>query len=165
MDSWTGVCTDEWQSQHVRLTCCITIQLQMWSIKGHCFEFTMVTAWLYFLCCDSRYSPPARFPEEWQIFKIRDSLVLDSHRPLLADGAFGTSHGALQVFPALTAGGWCVWRPSWTALKQLAVTDGPQGMFTPAQQNKHFFFFKNVALYNSEKSCGEWAGPRALNGT
>lgn len=32
----------------------------------------------------------------------------------------------------------CVWgRASWTALKQLAVTD--EQRFTPAQQNKHFF--------------------------
>lgn len=36
-------------------------------------------------------------------------------------------------------------------------------MFTPVQQNKHFF--QKLALYNCEKSCGERAGPRALNGT
>lgn len=37
--------------------------------------------------------------------------------------------------------GWCVWRPSWTALKQLAVSDGPKGCL-PLPSGMNTFFFK-----------------------
>lgn len=44
--------------------------------------------------------------------------------------------------------GWCVWRPSWTALKQLAVSDGPKGCLPlPSGMNTFFFKCSSVLLW------------------
>lgn len=136
-------------SQRVDFSCCITIQpwifrqceRLLWIQDGHGLALLsgVVTAGI---------PPPARLPVEWQIQKIRESLVLDSHRPLLADGSVWNITWGMQVFPALTAGGqgggvgWCVRRPSWTVLKRLAVTDGPKGCLPLPSRINTFFFFR-----------------------
>lgn len=150
-NSCTGVCTDDWVTDWLSANMSAFWLHNHPALNlvnmGHCFDLRMVTAWLYFPCCDSRYSPPARLPVEWQIFKIRESLVLHSHRPLLADGSIWNIAWGMQVFPARTAGRWVMWRPSWTALKQLAVTDGPKGCLPlPSGINTFFFFLERSAV-------------------
>lgn len=86
-------------------------------------------------CCDSRYSPPAQLLVQWQSLKIRETLVLDSHWPLLAEQL--KHHTGLAGFPTIHSRRVCVCvcgghlhsNSDWWA----------QGRFTPAQQSKHFF--------------------------
>lgn len=154
-NSWTGVCTDDWVTDWLLANMSTFLLHNHQALNlvntGHCFEFRMVTAWLYFPCCDSRYSPPARLPVEWQILRIRESSVGVNPTLLLADGSVWNITWGMQVFPALTAGGWwCVRRPSWTALKQLAVTDGPKGCLPLPSRINTFFFrtWPSTALRN-----------------
>lgn len=172
VNPWTRICTDDWvtdltPSQQCWLCWCITNQPWILLIWGIALNSGWSPPGFTSSRCDSRYSPPARLPVEWQILKIRESLVLDSHRPLLADGSNWNITLGMQVFPALTAGGVvCVCVEAILNCTQTATSDWwAQGRFTPAQQTKHFFFLNNVVLYSSEKSCGGRAGPRALNGT
>lgn len=87
--------------------------------------------------CDSRYSPPAQLLVQWQSLKIRETLVLDSHWPLLAEQL--KHHTGLAGFPTTHRRRVCV-----------CVCEGhlglhsnsdwwAQGRFTPARQSKHFF--------------------------
>lgn len=124
---------------------------------GHCFEFRVVTAWLYIPCCESRYSLPANSENKGE-FSVGFKMTTFGRWERLEH------HMGHAGFPNSLRGRWCVWRPSWTALKQLAVTDGPKGCL-PLPSGINTFIFSERSSYSSEKSCGEWTGPRALNGT
>lgn len=132
---WAGVCTNHWVAFLLRNYSALEL-----GISGYCLEFRMVTAWLYFSCDDSRYSPPAWLQVEWRILKIRESLVLDSHWPLLADGNFWNIKWGIQVFPALSVGGVICVKAILDCTQTASRDWWTRGMFTPAQQNKHFFW-------------------------
>lgn len=109
VDSWTWICTDDWLTDSSPVSWLFLVCSQPvldFVNAAHCFGFTdghglaslprVVTAGT---------PPPAQLLVEWQIPKISASLVLDSHRPLLADGSNWNIIWGVQVFPVPTVGG------------------------------------------------------------
>lgn len=119
-----------------RLCCCIT-NPRVRSVRG----IALNSGWSRpgFTSCVVTAGIPLELASQWnnKFDKIRESLELDSHRPLLADGSVWNITRGMQVFPALTGGGGgCILDCTQTASSDWWA----QRMFTPAQQNKHFFF-------------------------
>lgn len=83
--------------------------------------------------------------------KIRESSELDSHRPLLADGGWLDRSKGLRV-------GVCVSVLSWSVLKQLAVTDVPEGGLPLFNRTNTVVLGFFIAQYSSEKSSGSLEG-------
>lgn len=98
------ICTVDWRLQLLANTLTVLVYSQP-ALSFVKFRTAMVFT---SPCFDSGYSPPAWLPVEWQILTKMQSLVLDSRRPLLADGSNWNITCGIQVFPSLTVGSWCV---------------------------------------------------------
>lgn len=109
--------------------------------SGHGLKFRMVTAWLYFPCWDSRYSPQAQLQVERWIMKRRGGEFSVGFTPTTVGRWECLEHHMGHAgFPSFHCRGvMCV--EAILDCTQTASSDWwTQGMFTPAQQNKHFFF-------------------------